>query len=47
MSSLGRPSSRGDGVSVAVDWWLYEVAGDEASPRGGGSGPSSMEPSIR
>lgn len=44
--SIGCISSCGEGVSVAVDWWLYETAaGDEAAPRTGGVGPLSISSS--
>lgn len=44
--SIGCISSCGEGVSVAVDWWLYEMAaGEDAAPRTGGVGPLSISSS--
>lgn len=43
---MGCISSCGEGVSVAVDWWLYETAaGEDAAPRTGGVGPLSISSS--
>lgn len=42
MSSAALASSWGEGVSVAVDCCPYELAGEEASPWGGGQSSSWM-----